>query len=185
MGRVRAVLLLTAAALVGLVAGLLLPKPWAPTNPAVPPTPIASQLDLKQLLDKVVSDRGASASPGGTASVNPAGGLSGKHYAGLYQMKDPSRAEAVGTALQQEVEEAIESKGGAIWNRGTGATSIDEKTGMAYFERGYRLAGRAGTVHAWCARRGEYVSVVLVFYEMEDGAAPSIPVGAKGVGLLP
>ena len=143
MSRFRVVILATAAALIGLAAGLLLPRPWSPTNPVIPPTPIASQLDLKQLLDKVVSDHGAAAQPGGTAYVNPAGGLSGKHYAGLYQLKDPLKAEGVAAALQKEVEEAIESKGGAIWNRGTGTTSIDDKTGMAYFERGYRFGGRA------------------------------------------
>jgi hypothetical protein len=185
MSRVRVALLLTAAALAGLGAGLLLPRPWSPASPVNPPTPIASQLDLKQLLERVFADHAASAQPGGTAYVNPAGGLSGKHYAGLYQLKDPSQAEAVSKAIQKEVEAAIESKGGAIWNRGTGTTSIDDTTGMAYFERGYRLAGRSGTVHAWCARRGEYVSVVLAFYEVEDGAGPPIAQAAKHAGSLP
>jgi hypothetical protein len=157
-------MLVSAAALVGLGVGLLLPRPWSPASPVIPPTPIASQLDLENLLNKVLSDRDASAQPGGASYVNPTGGLSGKHYAGIYQLIDATKAEAVTLALQKEVEAAIESRGGAIWNRGTGTTSIDDKTGMAYWERSYRLAGRAGTVHAWCAHRGEYVSVVLVFY---------------------
>jgi hypothetical protein len=106
------------------------------------------------------------------AYLDPTGGLSGKHYAGLYQLKDPTKAAAVTAALQKEVEVAIESKGGAIWNHGRGVTSIDDNTGMTYFERGYRLGGRAGTVHGWCTRQGEYVSIVLVFYEMEDAPAP-------------
>ena len=188
MSRARVWILVTAVALVAFAAGFLLPKAWSPTTSTtstIPPTPIASQLDLKLLLEKAVSQYKASAAPGGASYVDPASGLSGKHYAGLYQLKDPGRAEDVTAALQKEVEAAIESRGGAIWNRGGGVTSLDDTTGMTYFERGYRLDGRAGTVHAWCARRGEYVSVVLVFYEMTDAVAPSAPQAAKGGGRLP
>jgi hypothetical protein len=186
MRKSRALMPAAVAALVGLGAGLLLPRPWSATNPAIPPTPIASQLDLGQLVEKVAFGQGLSrAAPGGMSYVNPAGGVSGRHYAGLYQLKDPTKAKAVSAALNKELEAAIESRGGAIWNRGNGEASIDDNTGMGHSERGYRLGGRVGTVHAWCARQGEYVSVVLVFYEMEDAALPSLRGGAKAGGVSP
>jgi hypothetical protein len=173
MSKPRAWILVTIAASAGVVAGLLLPRAWplrtasgpGPT-PGLSPTVLASQLDLKLLVEKAVSECVASAAPGGVSAFDPKTGVTGKHYAGLYQLKDPAKAAAVSTALQKEVEAAMEGKGAAIWNRGAGDTSMGDNTGMTYFERGYRLEGRAGTVHGWCAQRGEYVSVVLVFYEM-------------------
>ena len=72
--------------------------------------------------------------------------------------------------LQQEVHAAIESRGGAIWRHGLSDKRIDDNTSLTYFDRAYRLGGRSGTVHGWCTRRGEYVSVVLVFFEVEDAA---------------
>ena len=182
MSRARVWILVTAAALVGFGVGFLMSRAWSPKSSAPPATQIASQLDLKLLLEKAVSERRTSAAPVGASYYDPASGLSGKHFAGLYQMKDPSRAESVSPALQKEVEAAIESAGGTIWNRGGGVAGIDDTTRMTYFERGYRLAGRTGTVHAWCGRRGEYVSVVLVFYEMAEALTPSAPQAALSAG---
>jgi hypothetical protein len=140
---------------------------------------------LKLLVEKVVPERATAAVPPGAAYYDPASGLSAKHYAGLYQLKEPSRAGSVSAVLQKEIEAAIESKGGAIWNRMGAVMGIDDTTGMTHFERGYRLAGQAGTVHCWCARQGEYVSVVVVFYEMPEALVSSTPQAALGAGRLP
>ena len=183
MSKTRAWIFVTIAAVAGLVTGLLLPRVWPAANratsgaarsaPRVPPTEIASQLDLKPLVEKAVFERIASAAPDGISSVDPTGGPSSKHYAGLYQLKDPTKTAAVTAALRQEVIAAVESKGGTIWSDGLTDRSIGDETGLTYFECGYRLGGRAGTIHSWCARQGEYVSVVLTFYEIEGAAAPS------------
>jgi hypothetical protein len=140
---------------------------------------------LKSLVEKAVAEHGASATPGGMSYLDPAGGLCGQHYAGLYQLKDPTRAAAVTAALQEEVETAITSRGGSIWHDGGGTDSIDDDTGMTHFESGYRLGGRAGTIHGWCTQRGEYWSVVLIFYEMEDAPALSFPRSTPNGGLFP
>lgn len=142
MSKSRVVILVTAAVLVGLGVGLLLPRPWALANPVIPPTPIALQLDLRSLLEDALPARAASSAPGGMAYVNQTGGLAGKLYAGLYRLKGPSGAGAVHAALLEKVEEAIEGKGGNIHTRITGEAKMDDKTGMTYFERGYRLGGR-------------------------------------------
>lgn len=200
MSKAKTFLLVTAGALPGFLAGLLLER-WfladgrsgpaqtakqeLPSPKPAPPTKVATSLDLRGLLEKVAADQTvASGWPGGSSRVDPASGFCRNHDSVVYQLKDAKQGDLIADGLDREIEMHLERSGAMVFRR----HDLRSNAGAAQIRnavRGYRLAGRSGQVLVWVVHHNDCLSVVVFHYENEGEETVPAPIPGHGGAGLP